>query len=736
MRRFKNLVIGGIQSKVFNLILLTVLLLGIASLAFSLYQNSVLTRLADDSRLQQQESIGNITGQVMDSVVETSLARSGRTGAAIFDSVFRDEANRVNFLARRAAELFAHPKNYPVREWSVPDPENDGTWTAKVIFSEGVRPEDPAIAAKLGLVFNLSEDMISLMRSYDADALYIGMPEGLHLTVGDSSSGWIEDGSLLHFDPRSRGWYQAAVSAGQTVFFDREQDVNTGAYCIECACPVFGPDGSLQAVVGADLYLDDLQQALADLSLEGERYLLVNQDGRVVPGPQADTFPLSGDDRERDLREAKDSLLSQAVSAALQGKETPVMLGDLSGSSYYLTAAPISSTGWVLLSAFPEENAKAPISMLQEGNARIQAESAAAYQSSMDRLHRRFQLLTLLVVVLTLCASVILGKRIVKPLNTIVARISELREGNLEFKMEDVYRTGDEVEELAESFAALSHKTVEYVDTVKKVTAEKERIGTELSLATRIQAAMLPHIFPAFPDRKEFDIYASMDPAREVGGDFYDYFLIDPDHLGIVIADVSGKGVPAALFMMACKIILQSVAMMGKSPAEILTRTNNAVCSTNDAEMFVTVWLGILDLKTGRLTAASAGHEYPMVKQPNGRFELFRDKHGFVIGGMEGVRYQEYELQMEPGSKLFVYTDGVPEATNADEEPFGTTRLQDALNVCPDASPADVLKNVRAAVDSFVRDAEQFDDLTMLCVEYRGNQGLPPACGEDASAIG
>ncbi len=276
---------------------------------------------------------------------------------------------------------------------------------------------------------------------------------------------------------------------------------------------------------------------------------------------------------------------------------------------------------------------------------------------------------------------------------------------------------------LATIVAAVYMSGVIMQDLVQKYEQQQEaatRIGAELSLATNIQTSMLPHIFPAFPTRSEFDIYASMNPAKEVGGDFYDYYLIDDDHLGMVIADVSGKGVPAALFMMASKIILQSVAMMGYSPAEILQRTNEAVCSNNEAEMFVTVWLGILELSTGRLTAANAGHEFPAVRQPGGRFELYKDKHGFVLGGMEGVQYREYEIRMEPGSKLFVYTDGVAEATSAEKELFGTERMIDALNTDPDAAPQEILKNVRAGVDEFVKEAEQFDDLTMLCLEYRG----------------
>ena len=249
-----------------------------------------------------------------------------------------------------------------------------------------------------------------------------------------------------------------------------------------------------------------------------------------------------------------------------------------------------------------------------------------------------------------------------------------------------------------------------------------ERSRLELALAQRIQADMLPNIFPAYPERSEFDIYASMDPAKEVGGDFYDYFFVDDDHLGIVMADVSGKGVPAALFMMISKILVQNYAMAGHSVKETLEAVNHQICTNNREEMFVTVWFGILEISTGRLTAANAGHEYPALRTGEGLFELVKDKHGFVIGGMDGVKYREYELQLMPGARLFLYTDGVPEATNAEKELFGTDRMLEALNADPNAAPEDILKNVRAAVDAFVKDAEQFDDLTMLCVEYKGTE--------------
>ena len=318
--------------------------------------------------------------------------------------------------------------------------------------------------------------------------------------------------------------------------------------------------------------------------------------------------------------------------------------------------------------------------------------------------------------------AIYLHRVLLRPLNLITEEAARFSAENTaaEHKLQESIRNRDEIGQLAASIDQMEEQIETYITDITQITAERERISTELSLATRIQAAFIPHIFPPFPDRSEFDIYAVMDPAKAVGGDFYDFFFIDEDHLGLVMADVSGKGVPAALFMMVSKIILQSCAMLGRGPAEILTKTNEAICSNNQEGMFVTVWMGILEISTGKLRAANAGHEYPVVKLGDGGFALLKDKHGFVIGGMGGVRYREYELQLSPGDKLFLYTDGVPEATNAKNELFGSERMIAALNEDPNAGPEEVLKNVRRAVDDFVEDAEQFDDLTMLCLAYRG----------------
>ena len=289
--------------------------------------------------------------------------------------------------------------------------------------------------------------------------------------------------------------------------------------------------------------------------------------------------------------------------------------------------------------------------------------------------------------------------------------IDEFREAQRE-----INRTRRALSEQMETIRGMKREKME-LETKRK---EQELILRELSTAREIQKSALPHTFPPFPERKEIDLYASMDPAQDVGGDFYDFFFIDEDHLCLVIADVSGKGIPAALFMMAAKRILEDSARLEHSASEILEKTNESICDSNQADMFVTVWLGILEISTGRLTAANAGHEYPAIRRAGGSFELYRDGHGFVIGGMKGASYREYGIRLEPGDKLFVYTDGVPEATGGSGEMFGPERMVAALNTCGEGSPEEILRGVRRSVDAFVGDAEQFDDLTMLCLEYRG----------------
>ena len=304
----------------------------------------------------------------------------------------------------------------------------------------------------------------------------------------------------------------------------------------------------------------------------------------------------------------------------------------------------------------------------------------------------------------------------------------------MSFQVEDVLLTGDEIEVLARAFANMSEKMKGYVREIVEITSEKQRLDTELSVAADIQLDMLPTHFPAFPERNEFDLYAVMDPAKEVGGDFYDFFMIDDDHLALVMADVSGKGVPASLFMVISKTLIKNVTLSGryKDPAEILQDVNNRLCEGNEKNMFVTVWLGILTISTGELVSANAGHEYPVFYRKGEGFILGKDPHGMVIGAMESMRYRTARWHLDPGDMLFLYTDGVPEANNSSQELFGVERMLDALKKSRHAVHQDgggrktdlrlFFNTVRGHIDDFVGDTPQFDDMTMMCVEYLGSR--------------
>ena len=258
------------------------------------------------------------------------------------------------------------------------------------------------------------------------------------------------------------------------------------------------------------------------------------------------------------------------------------------------------------------------------------------------------------------------------------------------------------------------------MDTIARMTAEKERSRTEMNLARNIQASALPSVFPAFPERTEFDLHAFMTPAREVGGDFYDFFLTDSDHLALVIADVAGKGIPAALFMMNAKALIRDRMMTGCDPAAALERVNAQICEGNTSMMFVTVWLAVLEISTGKGLVCNAGHENPALRRAGGDFEMLEYRHDKVVGVLEGIRFTNREFELRPGDCLFVYTDGVPEAVNAGDKMFGTERITDTLNRQPGAEPEELIRKVREAVERFADETEQFDDITMLCCRYNG----------------
>ena len=719
MRKFRNWILGGIQQKVFNLVLYAIVLVVAVYTGVIVWQSSHLTELANSVNGQQRESIAGAVEQAMDERLTASLGETTQMEAYIADDMFADVSKTVTMLADYAQDLYANPSAYATRDVAPPNAAMDGTTTVQLLTEEGVNTDDPAIAQQIAVAGGMSELLTTLCDNSEIDSCYIALPSGVMILADDhASSKFDEDGAIMPIDMTHRPWYTGAVSKGDVYFTDVSADVFTKNVGIMCAKPVYNGD-ELVAVVGTDLLLNNMAEAVESTSQGDDFVCIINDQGHVVFSPKKEgSFMAQESNDALDLRQSRGAIGS-FIDQAFDGLTSPTII-EADGTIYYMCGAPIQTVGWVLVNAVSQQATDAATARTLDKFDDIVRTSQSAYTESLSRSLTTIIVLLLLVTALALTGALILSKRIVRPLGLITKRVQSLGGDDLQFVMEDAYRTGDEVEALADSFAKLSAKTLQYVDQVTKVTAEKERIGAELNMATAIQASQLPRLFPAFPNRPEFDLYASMDPAKEVGGDFYDFFLVDDDHIALVMADVSGKGVPAALFMMVSRVLLKSHLQSGESPAEALMSVNDQLCEGNEADYFVTVWVAVVQISTGRGLAANAGHEHPALCRAGGTYELVVYRHAPAIGLMDGIPFAQHPFALHPGDSLFVYTDGVPEATNAEGKLFGTDRMLEALNKDPDAQPDKVLANVRAGVDAFVGNAEQFDDLTMLCFRYAG----------------
>lgn len=340
--------------------------------------------------------------------------------------------------------------------------------------------------------------------------------------------------------------------------------------------------------------------------------------------------------------------------------------------------------------------------------------------ASRDYMHRIILVEIIFAILFFMLFTFYFSHFLIKPLTLITHETDHFASygGQPSDKLLEI-KNHDEIGILAHSVHQMEYDICKNMEELKSMTAEKERISTELSVAAKIQSDMLPKDYPPFPDRTEdFDLFATMTPAKEVGGDLYDYILLDPDHLMITVGDVSGKGVPAALFMGKCKVLIALYALLGLSPKDILERTNIQLCKGNESGLFVTCWLGIFTFSTGELKFANAGHPFPVLYQEN-KFSFLNIKPNFILGGMDGISYVEHSINLKKGDRIFIYTDGITEATDSNNQLFGDDRLLEAINKTKNLSAPDTLKKIREQIDLFVGNAEQFDDLTMLTFELK-----------------
>lgn len=658
----------------------------------------------------------SMTAQITEHILDVAENK-----ADLADSTFSEFREDVEVLATAAQMVYENAGEYHGRYIPLPDAAKDGELSMQLLYSEKADTSSEAIIVETGLLGNLQDLLMSINQNNENMVSdYIASETGIMLQA-DYISGkkFDADGNIMPYEAAERPWYKGAKSTGKPFYTPVSQDAHTSRIGIMCGVPIYVGD-DLKGVAGAGMYLDNVGDLVRSIDVgETGDACIINQDGQIIFSTRTEgsLVPMVGGP---DIRESDNAELAALAKNATDGKKGVELL-QIDSKDYYMAYAPMETIGWSFAIILAKEEVDAPTKELIDN---INVLTGEAIDKTDKRIQNVF--IILLILVLLACALVtFVSKRmsqlIVKPIKRLTESVRNVEGDNLDFEWNE--KTGDETEVLALSFKSLTERIKNYIDEVQSITAEKERIGAELNVATQIQANMLPCIFPAFPDRTEFDIYASMTPAKEVGGDFYDFFFVDDDHLALVMADVSGKGVPAALFMVIAKTLIKNRALMGGSPAEVLSYANDQLCEGNDAQLFVTVWMAIIELSTGKGLAANAGHEHPAIKRAGGEWELVTYRHSPAVATMEGMVFKEHEFELNPGDKLYVYTDGVAEATDAHDELYGTERMLNALNREAEASPEVLLKNVKADIDEFVGDADQFDDITMLGLYYFGKGG-------------
>lgn len=661
-------------------------------------------------------TVSAMSSESMTAQVRRRMIELTEGNALLANERFEQLENQVTLLANMTQKLYEHPDRYGDVKVSEPNAANDDVLSVQLLHSASTDLSDPDIQKEAGLLGNVADALYEINNNFDNMASdYVAVKSGLMVQADYiAGSKFAEDGSVLPYEASERPWYQGAKETGMPYFTPVTRDAHTDGTGIMCGVPIYAND-EFVGVAGAGMYLSNIEKIVEETQIGEEGYAcIVNQNGQVIFSPKEDGELKIDMEHQADLRESDNESLAGVITSALS-QEQGIMRVNLDGGYSYVAYSKMEKVGWAFLTVLAEEEVQAPTqALLTELNER--SEHAIDNMTQAIRVSLLVLIVALIVfLVFGISSAFIVAAHIVKPISILTERVSELDGDKLDFTWE--LKNHDETMVLAHSFQTMTQKMKEYIENITEITAEKERIGAELNVATKIQADMLPKIFPPFPERKEFDVYAQMTPAKEVGGDFYDFFLVDDDHLAIVIADVSSKGVPAALFMVIAKTLIKNHAMNLESLADVFYKVNNQLCEGNEEGMFVTAWMGVVTISTGEFEYVNAGHN-PQLIRNDGDYEWIHAKPGFVLAGLEGIPYTSEKMTLQHGARIFLYTDGVTEAQNLANELFGEERLLESLRKHGQLPLQEMLQAVRADIDAFAGEAEQFDDITMLAFEF------------------
>ena len=654
------------------------------------------------------------------------------TKAQHLDRELRIVQMDVEFMAESLNLMLTSPDKYRPR--SLPDARKEpdilfGTpyiHYSPTLLQQGIGPD---LQTEIGLASNFADVLQTMSKAYRGSrtSLYAGSKNGyllcLDLQADMSTPGSIfpspevREKFLTTYDPRNRTWYKQGKAAGKAVFSSVYRGAE-GNLDLTCAMPYYDANG-FAGVVGISYTVEDIYETLVKNAMVhiGKGFVL-DDKGNVLFSSENEGV-LTVTQQAKDLRQSEEAELAEAARYMTDG-ESRVMSVTLDGKSYYLAFAPLKTVGWSLGLLMDTSEVAAPVEQVEASV----MEQVNAFQETLQAtlFHTLLKGFWILIPILLLLmyASEWMAGRVTRPIRRLAEGAREIAEGNFDRKF--TLTTGDEIEHLADSFNFMTDELKKYTQNLAKVAAEKERSRTELEVAAKIQMDMLPQNFADFAKYPEFAIYALMEPAKNVGGDFYDFYLLQGRYFVITVADVSGKGVPAALFMAKSQSVLKNCVLRAEHPedmAEIISEANSELCRNNEAMMFVTLFIGVLDLHNGHFTYTNGGHCPPLLEH-NGRYEFLSMKKNCVLGLAE-MPYVQQSIDLQPGDTLFVYTDGVSEAMNEQNELFTEKRIQEGLNSLPAGQEVEVvLQQMLTKIRQYAGAAEQSDDITMMGLRYKG----------------
>lgn len=704
----------------------------------SVYSLYSMKHIATENGTELGQTAAEDAEKALENLAVENLRSIAVEKAAYIEEKFAAVEAYVLGIAAQAQAIYENPEEFPDRRVA-PPVRDSNLLAAQLLWSErldeGGREESAATPP-------LTEEILKLGNLQDMLVQYNAHNDMVSSTYVATESGWMIQADYIayskynmtgaeadlaqpiFYEAAERQWYMRAreSESGQIIYTDVIKDIHEGGDCIVCASPIYH-NGEVVAVAGVGSYLDTVNNAVLNVDIGEAGYaFLVNEKGQVLVSGSAEGETAAYAEQAVDLRASGNRALADAVTGMVEGRSDSLELS-LDGKDVYLAYAPLNSLGWSFVTVIDVAEVVAPAKASQQLILSLTSDMAGRQDTAIRRVIVFFVAILVVIILLGCIFGTLFSKKLTEPIRTLTREVAKLDGGNMDYRIR--LSTGDEIEDLGHAFNSMAEQIQSYVQNLASITAEKERIRTEIQVASHLQADMLPEAVGAFDDRDEFDLAASMTPAKGVGGDFYDFFLLDENRLALVMADVSGKGVPAALFMVVSRTLIRSrlmtVGKEGEDLAHMAEEINRSLCDNNKNGMFVTAWIGVLDIATGEVAYVNAGHCRPLLRRKNGSCEYDDMLGGLVLAGMEDVVYRQGSLRLRQGDTLLLYTDGVTEATSLQQQLYGEDRLIRTIADADNVTPEELLQELWKDVDEFQKDASQFDDITMLAVTYHGN---------------